>query len=255
MLDLHSPLNGNDIRNSHPKVRRQIRLSRWLVPLAILALTALMTFILGGCGSWLNDTRTGILAANASMNAYDDIAVEVWSDAPTNPEAKKQLGTSLCATLIVQDSLIQAWAVTTAVDKGIQKEGDITPYLSTAITILDSLEDYLEMGGVPIPEAVKAAIAYIEVMNPGGVLAPSAEPLEQCSDLLAEKFPSAGLSSVPWETIVSSGAELALFLMQIIKDNIEGNDIPENALETYIRSVLKQSTLYERAIADTGDGG
>ena len=252
MEDLRSPLNGHDLRDSHPKVRRDVRLSRWLVPLAILILVALMSFLLSGCGSWLNDTRTGILAANASLNSYDDIAVEVWKDAPTNPEAKADLGISLCASLIVQDSMIQAWAVTTAVDKGLQKEGDITPYLSTAITVLDSLEDYLEMGGVPIPQAVKAAIMYLESINPGGVLAPDEEPLEQCTAILQDNFPMAGIGSIPWETIVSTGAELALFLMQIIKDNIEGNDVPENALETYIRSVLKQATLYEHSM---GDGG
>jgi len=250
MHDLHSPLNGSDMRESHPKVTRQIRVSRWLVPIAVMIIVTLMTFMLGGCGSWLNDTRTGLLAANASLNAYDDIAVEVWADAPTNPEAKADLGISLCACLITQDSLIQAWSVTTAVDKGIQKEGDITPYLSTAIGVLDSLEDYLEMGGVPIPQAIKAAIAYLEGMNPGGVLAPDAEPLEQCTAILEEKFPMAGIGNVPWETIVSSGAELALFLMQIIKDNIEGNDIPEGALETYIRSVLKQASLYEHSQGD-----
>jgi hypothetical protein len=251
MLDLHSPLNGNSLRTSSPHAQRSVRMSRWIFPLLVLILVTVMTILLSGCGSWLNDTRTGLLAANASINSYDDIAVEVWHDAASNPEAKKQLGISLCTTLIVQDNLIQAWAVTTAVDKGLQKEGDITPYLSTAITVLDSLEDYLEMGGVPIPEVVKVAIAYLESINPGGVLAPDAEPLEQCSNILAEKFPSAGLSSVPWETIISSGAELALFLMQIIQDSIQDKDVPEDALETYIRAILKQSTLYERSMTDT----
>lgn len=211
-------------------------------------ITIALCMALMGCGSWLNDTRTGLLAANASVNAYDDIAVELWKDAPTSPASKEQLGTSLCVTLIVQDSIIQSWAVTTAVDHGLQKEGDITPYLSTAITVLDSLEDYLEMGGVPIPGAIKAAIAYLESINPGGVLAPDAEPLEQCTALLAERFPSAGLSSVPWDTIISAGAEFALFLMQIIQDNIQGTDIPEGALDTYIRDILKQAALYERAL-------
>jgi hypothetical protein len=241
-----------DERKTTPKVKRELRFARLLMPIVILALTALMTFLLSGCGSWLNDTRTGILAANASLNSYDDIAVEVWADAAENPQAKADLGISLCACVITQDALIQAWAVTTAVDKGLQKEGEITPYLSTAIGVLDSLEDYLEMGGVPIPQAIKAAIAYLEALNPGGVLAPDAEPLEQCTAVLEERFPMAGLGNVPWETIVSTGAELALFLMQIIKDNIEGHDVPEGALEVYVRQVLKQAALYEHAL---GDGG
>jgi len=207
-----------------------------------------LTIWLCGCGAWLNDTRTGLLAANAGLNSYDDIAVELWADAQTNPQAKEQLGTSLCASLLTQDALIQAWDVTTAVDAGLAKKTEITPYIAAAITVLDSLEDYLEMGGVPIPETIKAALSYLERMNPGGALAPDAEPLEQCADLLAERYPSAGIGAVPWATIITTGADLALYLLDLVQSNLAGEDVPITALETYIRDVLKQSVLYEQSL-------
>lgn len=255
MEDIRSPLNGHDLRDSQPKVRREVRASRWLVPIGIVIVVMILALLLTGCGSWLNDTRTGLEAANGALNGYDDVAVVMWQDAPTNAEARADLGISTCASLIVQDSVIQAWSITTAVDKGLAKETDITPYIGAAITVLDSLEDYLEMAGVPIPSAVKVGISALEGINPGGYIPPDEDPLEQCTAVLQEHFPSAGLSSIPWDTIITVGAEFALFMADIIQRNLAGEDVPEDALETYLRHPLKQAVLYERAIADAGDGG
>jgi hypothetical protein len=221
-----------------------------VVPLVIFAILTLLTFFLTGCGGWLQTTRTTLLATNAGLNSYDDVAVELWKDAPTNPKAKKDLGTSLCVTVITQDAVIQAWEITIAVAHGQAKEDDITPYIGAAITALDSLEDYLAMGGVPIPVIIKAAITQLELLNPGGVLPPDAEPLEQCAAILEERFPMAGYGGVPWDTILTSGVDLTLFMINLIRDVKEDRKIPDGALEDHIRDVLKQAVLYEKTMGD-----
>lgn len=204
-----------------------------------LITTTILCLALAGCGTWLNDTRKGLMAGNAAVNAYDDVAVEVWKDAPTNPEKHKQLGVSLCASLIAQDALIEAWAITTLVDKGIAKESDITPYISNAVVVLDSLEDYLEMAGVNLPVALRVAISALESLVPPVAMPPDAEPLEQCEQVLDERFPSAG---VPWGIIVGAGAELVLMVMTFIREQ----NIPDDMLEQYLRVHLKQGVLWEQ---------
>ena len=251
MHDPSSPLNGMNHSQSSPDVKRRVRMTRFLVPLVIFAVALLLTFLLSGCGSWLNNTRTTLLATNAGLNAYDDVAVELWRDAPTNQKAKKDLGISACACVMVQDQIIQAWAVTTAVDHGLKKKDDVTPYISAAIGILDSLEDYLEMSGYPLPTELKAVWAQLEAINPGGVLAPDSEPLEVCIDVLSEKVPIAGMS-VPWEAILRSAGNMAMFLYEVITNSLEGRDVPEEALETYIRDPHKQLILYDAAMGDEG---
>ena len=200
-----------------------------------------------GCAGWINQTRAGLKVTNTALNVYDDVAVEVWKDAPTKPEQAKQLGVSLCATLITQDAVIQAWEITTAVDAGVAKKKDVTPYIIAAITTLDSLEDYLEMGHVNIPPAIKMAISYLEQMNPGGVIPPGEDPLEQCTDYLAERFPSAG---IPWGAIITGGSELALLILDLIRSK---EDIPHDALEDALRNPLKQAVLYEQTLGDDGE--
>jgi hypothetical protein len=212
--------------------------------------TVLVFTCITSCGTWINDTRTGLLAANAGLNTYDDIAVGFWTDAPTNQNKREDLGISTCASLIVQDQLILAWEVTSAVDKGVKKKKDITQYIGTAITVLDSLEDYLEMKGYPLPAELKAIWMQLEYLNPkGATFTPVDDPLEQCADVLGENTPIAGMS-VPWDVIIQSGSELALFLMQIITDSIKGMDVDDDALDTYIRHPLKQLMLYEQAGAE-----
>jgi hypothetical protein len=145
---------------------------------------------------------------------------------------------SLCATVITQDALVEAWAITTLVAKDIAKESDITPYVSNAVVILDALEDYLEIAGVNLPPAIKVAIATLEALVPPVAIPPGEEPLEQCKQVLDERFPSA---AVPWGVIVSAGAEFVLMVMEFIKEQ----DIPDGMLEQYLRVHLKQGVLYE----------
>lgn len=213
-------------------------------------LTALvLASAIAGCGSWINETRTGILAANGALNSYDDVATEVWKDAPTNPKAKEHLGVSLCATYLAQEGLVDSWAVTTTVDSIQKKKTDVGAYLKNTLAVLDSLMNYLEVANVPIPPPVKAAALYIEKMYPD-YRPPEQEPLATCQDVLAEHVPS----SFPWAAVISSGSELALFLIQIIQDQIAGKEVSPDALEIYLRVPLKQETLYESAIADTEEG-
>jgi len=208
----------------------------------------LVCFLLPGCASWINGTRTGIEAANAALNGYDDVAVEVWKKAPTDPKAKEHLGVSLCASYLIQDSLVDAWAVATMIDEGQRKKTDLGLYLANTITILDSLMNYLDAANVPIPVPLKAASDYLEAMYPG-YRPPESEPLATCQAVLAEHIPSA----FPWATVISSGSELALFMIQIIRDQIDKKDVSSEALETYLRVPFKQEILYE-SIEATGGG-
>lgn len=253
MHDRNSPLNGHSLRDSSPEIRRQIRVSRYLVPLTIFVLLLLLTFLLSGCAGWINTTRTGLLSTNAGLNAYDDVAVEVWKDASGDSKQTEQLGMSTCVSVIVQDNIIQAWSITTAVDNGIKKKSDITPYISASINMIDALEDYLEMGDVALPVPLKVVVSELEKLNPGSVIDPGSDPLEVCTGILNERVPIAG-PSIPWETIISSGAELGLFILRLVQDYQEGRDIPATALDDYIRDPLKQLILYEHAMADAGGG-
>lgn len=247
MYDANSPLNGMEERTTHPRVRKQIRLSRWLVPIVLLAVIALLSFLLGGCGSWLNDTRAGILTANQALNSYDDIAVEIWKDAPTNPDSKQELGVSLCACYIVQDALIEGWTIATMVDDGLKKKRDFTDWVGNILTVLDALENHIEMSGVEIPHQLDILITYVESMNPRGVLDPSAEPLAQCSSILPEASHKAA-GAFPYEAAISETAELALYLLNIIMDRLADEQIPEDALEQVVRQVFRQELLYLRAL-------
>jgi len=219
----------------------------WMILLATMGgVGLLLVSCIAGCGTWLNDTRAGLLSANAALNSYDDVAVEVWEDAPTNPESQEQLGTSLCASYIVQDSLIEGWAIATMVDDGIKKKRDFTQWAGNTLTVLDALEDFLEMSGVKIPHQLGLAIAYIEAMNPKGVLPPDSEPFEGCADILAGKHPMAG--NVPTEALIGAAADLGVFILNIVLDRLADKSIPEDALEETIRDVFKQAVLYEQGL-------
>lgn len=248
MYDRQSPLNGMDMRGSNPETRRQVRLVRYVVPLAIFILVLLLTLLLTGCGSWLNDTRAGILTANQALNSYDDVAVEVWKDAPTDEMSKQELGVSLCACYIVQDSLMEGWAIATMVDAGLKKKKDFNLWVGNLLTVLDSLENHLEMSSLKIPPQLSMLITYAESLNPKAMMDPSKEPLAECSKILPEA-PHKAAGAFPYEVVIGEGAEFALYLLNIIMDRLADKEISEDALEQVLREVFKQETLYLETIS------
>ena len=208
------------------------------------ATAILLCLSLAGCASWISETRTTFLMTNAGLNGYDDVSAEVFKDAPTNPEAKEHLGVSLCATLLTQQGIVDAWAVVTMIDEGQRKKSDLGVYAQQIVTVLSSLKNYLEAGNVAIPSGLLVAMQYMQSMAPG-LLPLEGDPLAECGDILAEKYPSAGL---PWATIISSSAEVALFLAEVIKNAIEKKEVSKDALEQYLRLTLKQEVVYEGAL-------
>lgn len=207
-------------------------------------LIALAAVVLMGCATWASNTRTGLLMANAGLNGYDDVAAEVFKKAATNTDAKEHLGVSLCATLLTQQGIVDSWAVVTMVDEGQRKKSDLGVYAKQAVTVLTSLKNYLEAANITIPSGLLAALTYMQAMSPG-LLPQEGDPLAECGDILAEKYPSAGL---PWGTIITSGTEMALFLAEIIKDAIGKKEVSKDALEQYLRTMLKQEVVYEGAL-------
>lgn len=135
----------------------------------------LAAVVAAGCGSWLNKTRAGLITANQGLNAYDDVAAELWSDAATNDESFRNLERSLCLSLMIQDTIIEGWAITSMVDYGIKEKADFTIWAGQAVVVLDHLQDFLYELQVPIPEPIAKVATLIEAFA-GGFAMPDVEP-------------------------------------------------------------------------------
>lgn len=229
---------------SHQLLKQIPWLDKWLRGITGIILIIGIT----GCGSWLNNTRAGILTANQALNSYDDLAVEIWKDAKEDEESKAELGVSLCASYIVQDALIEGWTIATMVDDGIKKKKDFTQWVGNILTVLDALENHIEMSGVKIPPQLAMLIAYVENLNPKALMDPSKEPLAECAQILPQAAHKAA-GAFPYSPLIEATGQLALYLLNIIMDRMADKEIPEDALEQVLREVFKQETLYIEAIS------
>ena len=138
-------------------------------------LAAVVAATLAGCGGWLTKTRAGLLSANEALGAYDDVAAELWSDAATNDDSFVKLGRSLCLSLLIQDAIIEGWAITSMVDHGIKEEADFTIWAGETVVVIDHLQDFLYELGVPIPDPLAKVLLLIESFA-GGFSMPDVEP-------------------------------------------------------------------------------
>ena len=248
--------NGSLAVASHQFLKQIPWLDKWLNGVNSASGTVgilLAAILFSGCGGWLNDTRAGILSANAALNTYDDVAIEIWDNSPSHQESREQLGVSLCATYIIQDALIEAWTIASAVDAGIEKKKDFNEWIGYIITILDALEDHLEMAGVEMPHQLSILITYLESMNPKGILPFTSEPLAECHDLLSERHPMAAGSTLA--VMLRAAAELGIFIVNLLADRVADKDIPEEALAESIRPMLHQAVLYDMVDETEDDDG
>lgn len=148
--------------------------------------TIVLVLALPACGGWFENTKAGLLSANDAVNAYDDVATEVWGekaqeDSPEGLAAFRSLELSTCVTYLVQDAIVMAWGTAAMVDAGIKQKSDMNVWIAWAITLLDHAENVFQLwSGDDVPELVKGAVDFMERtldnFNPGGVLPPGVDP-------------------------------------------------------------------------------
>lgn len=141
----------------------------------VMCLVVAVCLTLAACGGWASNARASLLTANEAVNAYDDVAAELWKDAPTNDTSFERLERSMCFTYLIQDAIIEGWAIVSMVDHGIKKETDFGYWAAETAVVLDQLEDQLTAWEIDLPEPLMKAFLVIESLA-GGVSLPDTEP-------------------------------------------------------------------------------
>lgn len=121
------------------------------------------------CGGWYENTKATLLSVNDVVNAYDDVAAEVFADvdSPEHPKFKK-LELSMCFMYTVQDLLLAGWSTASMIDAGIMKKTDFGYWAAKVLLLVDTaINQWAVWDNVPAP--VLGIQMYLRKYSPESV--------------------------------------------------------------------------------------